>query len=297
MDTKAMTLRHLKLFREVCRQGTMTRAAEALGMAQPPVSQAIAELERHYGTALFERRGRGLVLTEAGRRLQAYADHIAALVDEARAVLRDTEDRGDLRIGASKTVGAEVLPEVCRRYRQAFPDARLELRVDNTSVILEGLRSASLDLALVEGTVTDPQYVVEALCPDELVLLGPPDHPGGPLRPEDLAGRAFFVREAGSGTRETFEAALASRGLAWTLAGEIGGQAAIVALVEAGLGWAFLSERTAAEPVRQGRVVRVEVEGLRMVRDFQLVTHGNKRMTPALVAFSRVARETTARRA
>jgi DNA-binding transcriptional LysR family regulator len=288
----SMTLRHFHIFLAVCTRGTMTKAAEALEMAQPPVSQAIGEMERHYGTLLFERRGRKLILTPAGGRLQSYAAHIEALVNEARSTLRALTEEGDLRVGASKTVGTELLPEVCREFRTLFPRSALTVLVDNTATILEKLRSAELDLALVEGTVEGDQLFLEPLCDDEMVLVCPPDHrwAGKTSIPVGaLEGEAFFVREPGSGTRETFESTMAARGLNWVKAGEVGGGAAIQALVAAGLGSAFLSTRTIRQALARGEVHRVEVEGLRMVRTFQLAIHESKLLSPALVSFTKAA--------
>jgi DNA-binding transcriptional LysR family regulator len=288
-----MTLRHLNIFLTVCTQGTMTRAAEVLGMAQPPVSQAIAELEAHYGTLLFERRGRSLILTAAGDRLQTYAAHIGALVTEARSSLRDLEEYGHLKVGASKTVGATLLPRVCQRFRGEYPRSELNLVVDNTAVVLEQLRAAELDVAVVEGMVADGQSIAEPLCRDEMVLVCHPGHPWahGSVEAAALGGQAFFVREPGSGTRETFESTMAARGLVWTKAGDIGGVAAMVALVGAGLGLAYLPERTVRGPLARAEVAPVTVEGLTMARTFHLVTHENKPISPALVSFSRLARE------
>jgi DNA-binding transcriptional LysR family regulator len=275
----------------------MTKAADALGMAQPPVSQAVAELERHYGTLLFERRGRKLLLTPAGVRLESYASHIESLVSEAKSTLRALTEDGDLRVGASKTVGTEILPEVCREFRQLFPKSELTILVDNTATILAKLRSAELDVALVEGTVEGGQLFLEPLCDDEMVLVCHPNHRwAGEARipVSSLEGEAFFVREPGSGTRETFESTMAMLGLNWVKAGEVGGGAAIQALVAAGLGSAFLSTRTIRLALARGEVRAVEVEGLRMVRTFRLAIHESKLMSAALVAFTRVAHKVAA---
>lgn len=293
MYSLIMTLRHLKVFLAVFHRQSMTKAAADLGMAQPPVSQAVAELEAHYGTLLFERRGRGVVPTPAGQLLATYASHVTELVDEARTSLRDLTENGDLRVGASQTTGAEILPRACRFFLEEFPRADLRLQVDNTARIAARLQAAELDLALVEGRVDDDRIVLEPLADDELVLVCPPGHPWtlrGRIAAADLDGGRFFVREPGSGTREAFEAALESRGLGWKAAGEIAGTPALLALVSEGLGCAFLSSRAVRDAAARGRVAVVGVEGFEIRRRFSLAIHGSRLVTPALEAFSRAAR-------
>lgn len=97
-----MTLRHIRIFLAVCENGNnTTRAARALYLAQPAVSRAVAELEEYYGVRLFDRIGRRLYLTEAGRRMWEYAVHICGLFDDLEKGLRGWDEQGVLRVGAS----------------------------------------------------------------------------------------------------------------------------------------------------------------------------------------------------
>ena len=93
-----MTLRHLRIFLAVCREGSATAAAEKMYVAQPTVSVAIRELESHYGVTLFDRIGRRLFLTEAGEQMRSYAQHIVALLDEMEVRSQDWEETGTLRL-------------------------------------------------------------------------------------------------------------------------------------------------------------------------------------------------------
>ena len=99
-----MTLRHIRIFLAVCENGNnTTRAARALYLAQPAVSRAVAELEEYYGVRLFERRGRRILPTEAGREFYGYALHIASLFDEMETRIKNWDRIGTLRIGTSIT--------------------------------------------------------------------------------------------------------------------------------------------------------------------------------------------------
>jgi len=131
----------------------MTQAAKILYMTQPSVSQAIAELEKEYGVRLFERLSHRLHLTTAGERLRSYASHILNLSEQARKELADLGAGGSIRIGASLTIGAHLLPGIINAYRQEMPSVDIFTLVDNTSVIEKLILEDELDLGLVEGPI------------------------------------------------------------------------------------------------------------------------------------------------
>ena len=283
-----MTLRHFKVFLAVCETGSMTIAAQNLGMAQPSVSQCIAELESHYGQALFDRVGRGLRIAEAGSALRLHAAQILRAVDEAERGLFDLQDGGSLRVGASMTVGAALLPSMLESFLSSRPRLRLTTRVDNTAAIVERLKSAELDLGLVESPSDWAGIVSEAFYEDELRLICPPTHPWartGSIKAAELDGKAFLVREEGSGTREVFAMAMAAADLGWEAAGVHNGPGSIIALVERGLGVAFISRLLALDAIGTGRVVEVRVEGLDTRRRFRIVRHKSRFVTDAMRDF------------
>ena len=209
-----MTLRHLKIFITVCDAGSMTAAAKKLYISQPSVSQAISELEAHYHTRLFERLGRKLYITEAGKKLLSYARHILSLTEQAERELNDLNKSGTLRLGASMTIGTYLLNDMIKSFLSIYPDVQILTTVDNTKVIEEMLLSDQLDLALVEGPVHSADIVEETFRKDELVLICSPEHPWAAkkqIEMQELNNCSFIVREEGSGTREIFEIAMASK--------------------------------------------------------------------------------------
>jgi len=266
----------------------MTAAAERLGMTQPPVSQSIAELERHYGVRLFERLGRRIKVSSEGELLRSYAAETLRLVDEAERGLFDLQDSGSLRVGASMTVGTALLPRILEALKTDMPRLRLYLAVDNTAAIIAKLQAAELDIGFVEGMGEWPEVLAEALYEDELALICSPRHElaSAPrLRPEDLAGRGFVVREEGSGTREAVAEALSAAGIGWAEAGVANSAEAIIELVSRGLGLAFISRLLVREAVAAGRLVALRVEGLAVRRKFRIVRRRNKRLTETMTAF------------
>jgi DNA-binding transcriptional LysR family regulator len=289
-----MTLRHFRIFLTVCELGSMTAAAERLGMTQPPVSQSIAELERHYGVQLFERLGRKIRISPSGEILRSYAVETLRLVDEAERGLFDLQDAGSLRVGASMTVGSTILPSVLEGLRTQMPRLRLYMVVDNTAAVIGKLQSAELDIGFVEGMNEWSDITAEALYEDELVLICSPRHEfaaAGNIRAEALEGRGFVVREEGSGTREAFAAALSSADLRWEETGVANGAEAIIELVSRGLGLAFISRLLVGDAVAAGRLVALHVEGLTIKRKFRIVRRRNKQVTEMMAAFIEGCRE------
>ena len=212
-----MTRRHLQIFLRVCDCGcNMTRAAEALYLSQPAVSQAVAELEQYYGARLFERMGRRLYLTLAGERFREYAVHIEALFDHMEKGLRSGDSSGLVRVGASITVGSQFLPYYVKAFRQKDPAIEVQVRVRPSKELERALHTNQLDLALVEDAVQGEGLMAEPYMEDELVGIC---SPCGPFEQGELVSRELFLqqkfllREPGSGTREVFDRALAAAGV------------------------------------------------------------------------------------
>lgn len=289
-----MTFRHLHIFLSVCDAGSMTAAAERLYVAQPSVSQAIAELERHYQVRLFERLGRKLFLTLAGERLRTYARHIVNLNQEATEAMREVSLYGEVRVGASVTVGTYILSELVRDFARQNPAIKVTSAVSNTKAIEESLLEDRLDLGLVEGEIHSPWLLQEAFMEDELVLTCAPEHSWAKknvLAAAQLNGERFFVREVGSGTRELFETVMSGAGISWQTVGVYNNAETIKAAVAANLGHTVISRLAVKREIERGELALVRVRGLSFKRKFQLVWHKNKYISSSMASFMALVRE------
>ena len=284
-----MTLRHFQIFVSVCDAMNMTQAANAMYMSQSAVSQAVAELEAHYGARLFERLPRKLSLTLAGEKLLGYARHIIHMNVEAERAMRTWNDTGVLRIGASVTIGACVLPALASAFERIHPGISLLVTEDNTERIERLLMDDKLDLGLVEGDVTLPEIVKTPFAEDELVLVCGPGHPffgRETVASSELEGQRFILREVGSGTRKTFENAMAAHGLSWNAVWTCNNADTIKAAVAEGLGVSVISSRAVEREAAAGLIRTVPVEGLRFLRRFKLVHHKDKYLTDSMKSFA-----------
>jgi DNA-binding transcriptional LysR family regulator len=253
-----MTLEQLRIFIAVAEREHLTRASEALNLTQSAVSSAIAALEARYGTKLFDRIGRGIALTEAGRLFLPEARAVLARAREAEQTLHEVTGglRGTLNIAASQTVANFWLPERLSRFRAAYPGLALGLEIGNTDRAAAAVASGAADIAVVEGRVDDPCLAVTTLAGDRMVLIAPI----GLSLPVKLtsahwAGLRFIVRESGSGTRHILEDHLAAMGLrldAGNIVMELPSNEAVRGVVEAGLGVSLQSELVAQRAIRAG---------------------------------------------
>lgn len=259
------------------REGSVTAAAAAVGLTQPAVSRQLDELEEEYGAALFERRGRNLVPTEAGKTLIACAIRLEALYRDTRRAVAESAGRLALHIGATLTVAEYFLPPVLAAFHDAEPEAEIGLVVANTAEIVHRLRNGTLSLAVVEGPFDPEGLESRPIADDCLVAIGPGKGPGcldRMLGLDELLGLPLILRELGSGTRAVFEGWLLSLGhdpSRLKPAMEIGSLGTIKALVAGGLGYSVISARAVTGETAAGNLALLQVEGFPIPRELRLV--------------------------
>ena len=260
-----MTLDQLRVFVAVAERQHVTRAARALNLAQSAASSAIAALEARFATKLFNRVGRGIELTEAGRLFLAEAKAVLARAEAAELALAEIGGlkRGTLSVQASQTIASYWLPRHLVAFRRAHPGIDIRLSVGNTAQVAAAVHEGQAELGFVEGAVNDPELSSATVAHDQLVLVVGPEHNWagrGSVAPHDLTASEWVLREPGSGTRSAFEAALEGFGLALAalnVALELPSNEAVRAAVEAGMGATVISASVAAPSVEAGLLHRV----------------------------------------
>lgn len=289
-----MDLQRLHTFQILSETLHFRHAAERLGLTQSAVSQQIASLERDLGTPLFERIGRRVYRTPAGEVLAREAVKVLSTVGRAREAVSAVSrgDAGRLRVGASTTPGIYLLPDVLGRFRSDFPRVELEFRLANSSRI-EALTVANeFDLGVCGFRPAHEELFEIELGEDHIIAVASPALAGSArrLKPEDLARWPFVAREPGSATGSAVDRALAELGVRLTPAFELPSPEALVRAAEAGLGFAFVSERTVAEAIEAGRLVEIHVAGLEVCRGIFAMHHRDKQVTPAMRALVELLR-------
>ena len=241
-----MELRHLRYFVAVAEEGHITRAAERLGIQQPPLSQQIQALERELETQLFRRKPRGVELTPAGQALLDEARAILARTDEAVAAVKRTA-RGEAgRIGIGFTSSASFhpfLPRAIRAFRETHPLVALALEESGTTELVDALRTQSLDVAFVRSPVGESgDLFIRPLLEEAMVAALPSGHPlstgRDPLPLAALASETFILyrRPVGPGLHDAIIAACDRAGFSPTIGQEAPRMLSTLSLVAAGLG-------------------------------------------------------------
>lgn len=283
-----MTIRHLKIFVAVCEEGGITKAGRRLFMAQPTVSFAVSELEKYYSTKLFDRISNRLYLTDAGRKLLPYAQHIVSMFDEMETGIRDWDNSGTLRVGASITIGNCKLPGLLKSFAALRPCIDVKIEIGDSEKIEQSVLDNRIDFGMIEGVSHSSQLVSEAFMDDNLVLLFAPGHRWemqSEVKPDELKSERFLFRERGSGVREILESALLLRGIKIEPAWESISTQAIVRAAVNGFGVTVLPLLLVEHHLAQGTLITRPIQGISLNRKFAVIHHKNKYITNTMQEF------------
>ena len=285
-----MTLDQLRVFIAVAERQHVTRAAEALNLAQSAASAAIAALEARHGAKLFHRVGRGIVLTEAGALFLGEARAVLARAEAAELVLSELGGlkRGTLSVQASQTIASYWLPRYLVAFRRAHPGIDIRLTVGNTAQVAAAVHDGAAELGFVEGVIDDAALVIERVARDQLIVVVGPDHAWstiGRLEPGRVIESEWVLREPGSGTRSVFEAALQGLGVPAAMLRvvlELPSNEAVRSAVEAGMGATAISASVASPSLEAGLLHHVPFN--LPERDFLVLRHAERYRTRAVDA-------------
>jgi len=283
-----MTLRHFKIFIEVCETMNMTQAAERLYISQSAVSQAISDLEAYYGTKLFERLSKRIYLTDAGEKLLSYARHITKMTEEAEANIKSLSESGVIRIGASVTVGSAILPKLVKSFQNVSPTTSFEVIEDNTTVIESLILNNEVDLGLVEGEILSSDITIKPFLQDELILICGQEHPFSQkavVFPFELEKENFIIREKGSGTRKLFEIKMAANNVSWSASWVCNNSETIKNAVENNLGISVISQKSVLKELENKTLFSSQIEGIAFIRQFKIAYHKKKFITQKMNQF------------
>lgn len=279
------TIKQLRLLIAAARGGSFVAAAEACNVTPPAVTMQMQHLEAEAGLPLFERIGRGLTLTEAGREVLAAAERIDAVVADCTAGLATLKalDGGRVTVGAVSTAKYFV-PRMLAAFARKHPGIDFELVIGNREETIAAFAAGRYDITVM-GRPPDGIEVESALIGDNPhPMIAPPDHRLAGRRriaPKMLVSETLLMREAGSGTRMLAERFLAAAGIAPRVGMEIKSNETIKQAVMAGLGIALISAHTIEAEIVSGRLIVLDVVGLPEVRQWFVVRPTAKRLMPA----------------
>src|SRR6266487_516042 len=282
----------LRAFAAVAREGSFSRAADALYVSQPAVSKHIASLEAELGTKLVVRGRPTATLTPAGQVLADYVLRAEALLANARRALESGADAhvGTLALAASGIPGTYLLPELLSRFHERHSGLEVDFRVATSGGALELVRAHEVELAVVGGLTLPPELESEPLVEDEVVLVGPPELGGRRLRPRDLEGLTWISREEGSATRAAVEAARWQIGLRAVRTLELPSWEAVKLAVASRAGIAAISRFALDLELEAGTLAVLDVQRWRLARTISVITARDVPLTPPAERFLELLR-------
>jgi DNA-binding transcriptional LysR family regulator len=280
-----VTLKQLRALDATLRTGTISKAAQALGVTPPAVTMQMRLLEQAAGLPLLERTESGLRPTDAGAIVLDTAHRCEAALEDCNDALQALKGAGGGRVTVGVVSTAKYFaPRALAAFSSAHPNVEMRLSVGNRSKTIDALRDYELDLAVM-GRPPASFEVEEAVIGDHPhVIVAPPDHPFAGKRRlaiSKLADETFLLREEGSGTRILMQRLFAEMGLNPNIGMEIGSNETIKQAVMARLGIALISAHTVAPEIKEGRLAILDVSGLPVVRQWFVVRRRDKDLMPA----------------
>jgi len=291
------TLRQLKVFVAVASHGSFSQAGQMIGLSQSAVSHSIKELESEMGIRLLDRTTREVVLTEAGEQLASRLEH---LLEELNNTLLDVRSYGQqrsgtVRVAASQTISAHLMPQCLAAGQLNYPDIRVMLRDRPQQWVLQSIRNAEVDFGIVIGPLQADDLECEAILDEPFLLLCRTDDPlaqQANLHWHMLNQRTLVLQDYASGSRVLIDEALRQQQVRADIAQEIGHPATLYPMVEAGIGISILP--ALALPLPQGRPLMVRRMVPEINRSIMLVRRKNRSLTPAAEAIWQEVRQQAA---
>lgn len=298
-----MNLDYLKTYLLLVNMGSFSAVAKKLAISQPAVSFQIQRLEHDLGTRLINRSQKKITLTEAGKRLLAFAQSVGSEEDRLLADIERLREEvgGELLVAASTTPGELILPSLMGEFITLHPAVAAQVVVRDSMAVINGVHEGTYEVGFC-GAVPPPGFGLESfrIAGDEIVLIVHPDHPLARRRKvafADIEHEPFIMREPTSGTQKTLEALLAKAGLSAShLAPRlvVGSSLAVLTAVEARAGIAFISDLAIRKALELGTVKQVALEGLSLRRDFFGIYYAERLASRLLQEFIAFIRERTA---
>ena len=256
-------LEEIKTFIAVVECKNFTRAAESINLSQPSVSLHIKRLEEYFNTTLIQRsiKQKNIVITKSGELLYKRGKQILSLLEDTKYDLLDYTKsiKGELKIGASFTIGEYFLPAFLGEFSKQYPELKLQVTIKNTAEICKMVENLEVDLGLIEGIVPSDKFQYENFYRDKMVLAVPNNNPiaNKKFSKESYENQTWITREEGSGTREYLDIFLQNNEITPKNVIVLGSNYAVKEAVKNNLGVTFISEHIAkiAEKNKELKIV------------------------------------------
>lgn len=291
------TLRQLRVFVMVAQQGSFSQAGQQIGLSQSAVSHSIKELEAEMGVRLLDRTTREVILTDAGQQLASRLDR---LLEELTTTLLEVRSYGQqrsgtVRVAASQTISAHLMPQCLAAAQLHFPDIKIMLHDRPQQWVLQGVRNAEVDFGIVIGPLRSVDLEQQAILEEPFLLLCRKDDPLAAAEQVNwsmLHGRTMVLQDYTSGSRVLIDEALQQQQIAVNVVQEIGHPVTLYPMVDAGIGISILP--ALALPLPEGRPLMVRRITPEVNRKLMLIRRKNRSLSSAAEAIWQEVRQQAA---
>ncbi|WP_020395077.1 LysR family transcriptional regulator [Thiolinea disciformis] len=282
-------MRQMQIFQTVAQTESFTRAAEILHMTQPAISMQVKQLEEQVGLALFERRGKRMALSMAGRSMQTFTGEILTQYQSLIESLEELKNvhHGHIRLSAANTA-VYFVTHLLAAFSRQYTGITVSLTMTNRQALIESLHNYTADLVIMGEPPAHLELHSQRLMPNPLVLIAPPQHKLARRKTihfAEILTERFVVREQGSGTRLAIERFFNEQGHTFTSTLEMGSNESIKCAVVAGLGLGIVSLHSIQMELAAKALVILPLEHFPLQRYWHIVTRAGKALSPAAQAF------------
>lgn len=276
-----MNLDSLKVFYVAANNNSFSQTAKDLYISQSSVSLQIKHLEEQWDCLLFERTTKKVSLTPAGEVLYRQVKKLLSVMKETENELQQLKGfvHGDLKVGASLTIGEHILPFILAEYNRQYPKVNMDLKVYNSEQIVEKLHKHEINLGFIESMLSYPALKQVPFAEDELIIIVSPFNKhidSTKISVEELLHLPFIIREKGSGTRQVMEDALRKNKINpenLNIIMELQQTETIKSAVEAGIGISIISKSAVKKEIQLQTIKQLKIDGLSLHRSFYMIYH------------------------
>lgn len=266
----------LKTFVTLVEVKNFTKTAEILLMSQPSVSLHIKNLEKEFQTKLFLRSPKFLKITPTGEILYDRAKQMITIYEQTRQDIMEHHNsiKGELKIGASFTIGEYILPSLLFDLQEDYPELELHVVIGNTEEIVQSVRLYQVDIGLIEGQTNEKELSVHSFMQDELFIVSSTNHKlacKDEVTLDDLQNQAWVTREVGSGTREYLNHVIRSNGLKVKSLLTISSNQGIKETLINGMGLSLLSRSVIERDVQHGNLSIIPLKNQSFIRTLSYI--------------------------
>ena len=292
-----LNINHVKTFVKVINVGSLSAAAEKLGLTQPAVTLHIQSLEDYFGVTLLNRKGRALEITGPGKILYDQGTTMLTMYEDCEnSILQQINQlKRKILVGAGPIMTDYVIPHIIALFRQSRPGIEIIVDSSETNLIVKGVLDHTYDLGFVGYPVKNNKIRNEEWVKDELLVIVPANHlftARKEITAAELLSEEFVWRKEFTGIRMFFEQALKKAGLSPPSKPylEVSSTLSVLTSVQAGLGVSLISRWVAEKYIEMGMIANVPVKDLDLTRHLYMVTHELKRLTPVVEEFIAAAK-------